>query len=209
VWGSSDKIVVSGWHDGVVRVHDMRDDSCSSPSSSSLLHTQINRPSNGINGPKSTPSHPLKPVLSLSDPWIDAGAVYCVDIGGGSGSHIVAGQALHGLISVWDARSTGSRRKFHVPAPEQEVDSSVSQGVQSAGWSVYPPHSKSSPTYDLIVEGSRVWGAGQTGPFLFDFGPSESRALDHELKGPQEFRKSKKNTRDPPITYDHVQRYRS
>ena len=155
VWGSSDQIVVSGWHDGVVRVHDMRDSSRASQ-----------------NGALS----PLNPVLTLADQTNDAGAVYCIDMGGGSASHIVAGQAIHGCLSIWDVRSVPNRASHQTIRAQN-------------GWSTFPPDSNWSPTYDLIVEGSRIWGAGQSGPFLFDFGSNPAARDD--------------GTELRPATYEH------
>lgn len=137
-WGASDQIVISGWHDGEVRVHDLR--------SSTRRRGSVSAGSSTL--------APLAPVLTLNDRTSDAGGIYCIAVGGGSGSHVVAGQAVHGCISIWDARSPGLRR-----------------GSKGNGWTVYPLDSTWSPTYDLALEGSRLWGVGQVGPFLFDFGP--------------------------------------
>ena len=153
VWGSSDQVIVSGWHDGEVRVHDLRaGDSRIVPSSS----------------PTPMPSL-MRPVMTLSDPESDAGAIYCIAIGGGSGSQIVAGQALHGCISVWDVRHPITNR----PRAGVNGRGSVSRKdrLGLSGWSVYRRASSWSPTYDLILEGFRLWGVDQTGPFLLDFGP--------------------------------------
>jgi WD40 repeat protein len=87
---------------------------------------------------------PLLPVLSLFDPR-SFEPIYSVSCGGGSSSHIAAGSARHGVISFWDVRSP------------------------RAGWSVYAPGNDPSPVYSVIVESSRVFGATQSRPFVYDF----------------------------------------
>jgi hypothetical protein len=87
---------------------------------------------------------PLLPVLSLFDP-LSAEPIYSVSCGGGSASHIAAGSARHGVISFWDLRSP------------------------KTGWSVYAPGNDPSPVYSVILESSRVYGATQSRPFVYDF----------------------------------------
>lgn len=127
-WGASDQIVVSGWYDGVVRVHDMR----SSVRASSKT--------DALDGPA-----PLRPVLSIYDPWTFE-PIYSVACGGGNSSHVAAGTARHSVVALWDVRS-----------PTQ-------------GWSVHAPGNDSSPVYSVILESSRVFGATQSRPFVLDFG---------------------------------------
>ncbi|EIN12637.1 hypothetical protein PUNSTDRAFT_97438 [Punctularia strigosozonata HHB-11173 SS5] len=79
-WGGPDPIVVSGWYDGVVRVHDLR-------ASSRSDHAG------------------LTPVMKLYDPW-STEPIYSVAAGGGSGSHIAAGSARHSVVSFWDVRAS-------------------------------------------------------------------------------------------------------
>ena len=94
---------------------------------------------NSINAPA-----PLLPVLSLFDP-LSVEPIYSVSSGGGCASHVAAGSARHGVISFWDLRSS------------------------RAGWSVYAPGNDSSPVYSVILESSRVYGATQNRPFVYDF----------------------------------------
>ncbi|KAF8310465.1 hypothetical protein DL93DRAFT_1595855 [Clavulina sp. PMI_390] len=155
VWGSSDSIVVSGWHDGVVRVHDMR------------AGEQYRRRGTGVDSRGAPLPNALNPVLTLADPTTDSGAVYTVKMGGGNGSHIVAGQAVHGCVSIWDVRA---------PPSSPPVVSSKKRSKRPHGWSVYPPESTWTSTYDIAVEGSRIWGVGGSGGWLFDFG--EERYLN-------------------------------
>ncbi|KAI9465580.1 hypothetical protein BJY52DRAFT_1202296 [Lactarius psammicola] len=105
-WGASDQILVSGWFDGLVRVHDMRS------------------------------SH--APTLSFADPW-SFEPVYAVACGGGWG---------HSVVAFWDVR------------------------VASRGWSVHAPGNDVSPVYSIILESSRLFGATQSRPFVYDFGPA-------------------------------------
>ena len=114
-WGASDQIIVSGWFDGLVRVHDMR------------------------------ASH--APTLTFADPW-SFEPVYAVACGGGGGAHIAAGSARHSVVAFWDVR------------------------VASRGWSVHAPGNDVSPVYSIILESSRLFGATQSRPFVYDFGPA-------------------------------------
>jgi WD40 repeat protein len=87
---------------------------------------------------------PLLPVLSLFDP-LSVEPIYSISCGGGSSSHIAAGSARHGVISFWDLR------------------------FPRAGWSVYAPGNDPSPVYSVILESSRIYGATQSRPFVYDF----------------------------------------
>jgi hypothetical protein len=127
-WGGSDQVLVSGWYDGLVRVHDLR-------SSSRLPGTS------SLEGPA-----PLLPVLSLCDSW-SFEPIYAVSCGGGSSSYIAAGSARHSVVAFWDVRSP------------------------SQGWSVHAPGNDSSPVYSIHLESSRLFGATQSRPFVYDFGP--------------------------------------
>jgi len=114
-WGASDQIIVSGWFDGLVRVHDMR------------------------------ASH--VPSLTFADPW-SFEPIYAVACGGGGGAHIAAGSARHSVVAFWDVRAA------------------------TRGWSVHAPGNDVSPVYSIILESSRLFGATQSRPFVYDFGPS-------------------------------------
>ncbi|TFK40533.1 hypothetical protein BDQ12DRAFT_627018 [Crucibulum laeve] len=129
-WGSSPQILVSGGFYGEIRCYDLR---------SSLRVSEAEGTS------ESSPA-PLRPVLTLSNPWLDE-AVYSVSCGGGSGSHIAAGSARHSVVSFWDVRSP------------------------KTGWSVHAPGNDRSPVYSVILESSRFFGATQSRPFVYDFGP--------------------------------------
>jgi WD40 repeat protein len=125
-WGGSDQVLVSGWYDGLVRVHDLRSSSRIPATNSSA------RPA------------PLLPVLSLYDSFEP---IYAVSSGGGASSHIAAGSARHSVVAFWDVRSP------------------------SQGWSVHAPGNDSSPVYSIHLESSRLFGATQSRPFVYDFGP--------------------------------------
>lgn len=124
-WGSSNQVIVSGWYDGLVRVHDLRSSS---------------------RAPSTPEVTPLLPVMSLCDPW-SFEPIYTVSCGGGSSSHIAAGSARHSVVSFWDVR------------------------YPKHGWSVHAPGNDSSPVYEIILESSRLFGATESRPFVYDFGP--------------------------------------
>jgi len=140
-WGSSNEIILSGWYDGVVRVHDLRDSARTHAESSFATAT-------------STPL-PLLPVLTLSGCANLSSPIYSLATGGGHGAHVIAGTVMHGVISIWDVRSSPTG----------------STGRARSGWNVYPPNAECSDTHSLLMEGSRLWGAGRWGPFVFDFSP--------------------------------------
>jgi len=89
---------------------------------------------------------PLRPMLTLRDPWSDE-PIYSVSCGGGSSSFVAAGTARHSVVAFWDVRRP------------------------TEGWSVHAPGNDSSPVYSLILESSRLFGVTQSRPFVFDFGP--------------------------------------
>jgi hypothetical protein len=94
---------------------------------------------------------PFLPVhQSLYDPWCPE-PIYSVSCGGGSSSVIAAGTARHSLVSFWDVRTP------------------------NVGWSVHAPGNDASPVYTVILESSRLFGATQSRPFVYDFGPGVTR----------------------------------
>ena len=95
-WGSSPEIIISGWYDGQVRVHDLR---------SSLRDNKAEG---------SSSLAPLKPVMCMADPW-SFEPIYSVASGGGSSCHVGAGSARHGIVSFWDIRSPGKGWSVHAP----------------------------------------------------------------------------------------------
>ncbi|KAI0789800.1 hypothetical protein C8Q75DRAFT_806946 [Abortiporus biennis] len=109
-WGSSDQIIVSGWFDGLVRVHDLRSSSrlLSSPSSS----------------PSSQTTSVLLPTMSFADPW-SFEPIYSLSTGGGSSSHIVAGTARHSILSFWDIRMPAKGWSVHAPGNDSSPVYSV------------------------------------------------------------------------------------
>ncbi len=115
-WGASDQIIVSGWFEGIVCVHDMRVSSA--------------------------------PTLTFFDPW-SFEPIYALACGGGGGAHIAAGSARHAVVAFWDVRA-----------------------ANRGGWSVHAPGNDSSPVYSILLESSRLFGATQSRPFVYDFGPS-------------------------------------
>ncbi|KAJ7288208.1 hypothetical protein C8J57DRAFT_1445642 [Mycena rebaudengoi] len=95
-WGLSPQVLVSGWYNGTVSVHDLR----ASSRFSSLL--TFHSPA------------PLRPVLTLVNSWSDE-PIYSVSCGGGSGSHVAAGSARHSLVSFWDVRYPTKGFSLHAP----------------------------------------------------------------------------------------------
>ena len=85
-WGS-DQIVVSGWYNGSVNIHDLR---------TPARHRDLSSPSSA--------SHP--PVLTFVEPSVDP--IYCVATGGGSSNYVAAGLARHGMVAFWDIRGSRS-----------------------------------------------------------------------------------------------------
>jgi hypothetical protein len=94
--GSSDQIVISGWYDGHVVVHDLR--SRSRSNSDSLDQTLITS---------------LRPVIMFRDPFWNP--IYTVASGGGCSAHIAAGTARHSIVSIWDVRSPSSGWSVYGP----------------------------------------------------------------------------------------------
>lgn len=86
-WGS-DQVLVSGWYNGSVNIHDLR--------ASTRLRD--------YSTPSSTPH--LLPMLTFVEPSADP--IYCVATGGGSSSHLAAGLARHGMVAFWDIRGRRS-----------------------------------------------------------------------------------------------------
>ena len=90
--GSSDHVIVSGWYDGAVRVHDLRaDDRVISDEGTTL-----------------------NPVLTLYDPWSPE-PVYSVSCGGGSASFVAAGTARYSVVAFWDVRQPTKGWSVHAP----------------------------------------------------------------------------------------------
>ena len=106
-WGSSDQIIISGWYDGVVRVHDLRNPSYTNSDnlSSSALPT-------------------LEPTLSFEDPW-SYEPIYSISCGGGSGAHIAAGSARHSVVAFWDTRFARKGWSVHAPGNDSSPVYSV------------------------------------------------------------------------------------
>ncbi|KAI6147310.1 hypothetical protein BKA82DRAFT_4152277 [Pisolithus tinctorius] len=99
--GDSDQIVVSGWYDGAVRVHDLR---APEQATSAAARAHITRP------------------------WSPE-PVYCVSCGGGSASFVAAGTARHSVVAFWDVRQPTKGWSVHAPGNDQS--SRLFGGTQS------------------------------------------------------------------------------
>ncbi|KAE9392858.1 hypothetical protein BT96DRAFT_1023328 [Gymnopus androsaceus JB14] len=163
-WGSSPQILISGWYDGQVRVHDLR--------SSSLTESYPN------SGSDSGSPAPLRPVMSLNDPW-SIEPVYSVSSGGGASSYLGAGSARHSVVSFWDVR------------------------YPKAGWSVYAPGNDRSPVYSVLLESSRVFGATDSRPFVYDFGPNVTKDTYPQLSPSPGLRPRRSNAGYYVTRYSH------
>lgn len=86
-WGS-DQVLISGWYNGSVNIHDLR------------TPTHLRNPSPSPSAPH------LRPVLTFVEPSVDP--IYCVATGGGSSNYIAAGLSRHGMIAFWDIRGPRS-----------------------------------------------------------------------------------------------------
>lgn len=111
-------------------------------------HSQ--RLTNPSSASTSTSLPTLLPILTLKDPWLPE-PIYAVSCGGGSASFVTAGMARHSIVAFWDVRQP------------------------SQGWSVHAPGNDSSPVYSIVLESSRLFGATQSRPFVYDFGPGVTK----------------------------------
>lgn len=225
-WGASEKILVSGWYDGFVHVHDLRSDrrstSSSFPSTTSSSSSSSSSWSCSRDGEHANPT-PLLPSLSLSDPW-SFEPIYALAAGGGSAAQIAAGSARHSVIAFWDVRyfKAGSSSStsytstldgfnasgaYASTPASSSYKSAISAGAGAGseggcvgegttgknasghgknasgpGWSVHAPGNDPSPVYSLILESSRVFGATQSRPFVFDFGTGVGRGTYPDLE---------------------------
>ena len=108
-WGASESVIISGWYDGLVNVHDLR--------ASRRVHH--------IPGVTSyPPGGALQPVLTLSDPWL-VDPIYDVSAGGGAGCHIAAGTARHSVVAFWDVRAAKRGWSVHAPGNDSSPVYSV------------------------------------------------------------------------------------
>jgi len=107
--------LLSAWHDGTARVHDLRT---------------------------------RRQVMALTDPWSDS-ALFSAAFVGPHG--VIAGGAEHGIVNVWDVR----------------------YATAHTGWSVFSPHGRGSPVYDLAGDGGRVWGVTERRAFVLAFDDAE------------------------------------
>ncbi|TFK52600.1 hypothetical protein OE88DRAFT_1807484 [Heliocybe sulcata] len=113
-WGASEQIIVSGWYDGKVRVHDLRS-------------------SSRVTGAPSGQPAPLSPVMSFYDPW-SFEPIYTLDCGGGSSSHIAAGSARHSVVAFWDVRAAARGWSVHAPGNDSSpVYSLILEGTRLFG----------------------------------------------------------------------------
>ncbi|KAJ7025368.1 hypothetical protein C8F04DRAFT_137664 [Mycena alexandri] len=108
LWGASPEVVVSGWYNGTVSIHDLR----SSSRSCSPENQTTDSPA------------PLRPEMTLVNSWSDE-PIYSVSSGGGGGTHIAAGAARHSLVSIWDVRYPTGGFSVHAPLNDRSPVYSV------------------------------------------------------------------------------------
>ncbi|KAJ7175976.1 hypothetical protein C8R46DRAFT_1174669 [Mycena filopes] len=104
MWGGP-QVIVSGWYNGTISVHDLRSSSRGE--------------STGGNSPA-----PLRPEMTLVNSWSDE-PIYSVSCGGGGGTHIAAGSARHSLVSFWDVRYPTGGFSVHAPLNDRSPVYSV------------------------------------------------------------------------------------
>lgn len=102
-WGSSDRVLVSGWYDGFVRVYDLR--ACDTSSCHPAAPSSMSR---------------LLPVMQMYNRW-SYEPIYSVSCGGGSGAHVAAGTARHSLVSFWDVRAPKEGWSVFAPGNDASV----------------------------------------------------------------------------------------
>lgn len=177
-WGASDQIVVSGWYDGVVRVHDLR--------SSSRTMTQTDT---------HTSAAALLPTLSFSDPW-SYEPIYSVACGGGNMAHIAAGSARHSVVAFWDVRAPMKGWSVHAPGN----DSSPVYSLVMDGSRVFGANESRGFVFDF---GSGV--SESTYPPIFpDVSPSNRRRRGIALEIDHGMRRQDKNSVGIYVTkYSH------
>lgn len=124
-WGSSDQIIVSGWYDGFVHVHDLRSSSRTSSQSDDSITS-------------------LLPCLTFADPW-SYEPIYSLCSGGGSDAHVVAGSARHSVLAFWDVRA--AHRGWSVHAPGN--DASPVYSVAMAGPRVFGANESRGFVFDF------------------------------------------------------------
>ncbi|KAF5311604.1 hypothetical protein D9611_009429 [Ephemerocybe angulata] len=124
----------------------------------------------------------LRPVLCLNDRW-STEPIYSVACGGGSGAHVAAGTARHSVVSFWDVRNP------------------------RGGWSVHAPGNDRSPVFSVLLEGSRLFGATEMRPFVYDFGPDATVDMFPSIAaGPRANREGLKHK--PGVLSYRVSKYR-
>lgn len=92
----------------------------------------------------------LSPVQMLHDP-ISLSSIYSLS---SAGAHIAAGSARNNIVHLYDIRSPRAGWCIYLP-----------QGQGQAQW-----RSRSSPVYSCLLEGTRLWAATESRPFVVDFG---------------------------------------
>lgn len=193
-------LLVAGFYDGVIRVYDtgvmsrelsrlepmaslldepaQMDDEASPASTSHLLFPSDSTFRSSSSSPT---SHPLTEHLTLSPCMhfrdrFDTSAIYSLAIGGGNGTHVLAGTATSSNIKFFDARSAHltlgdgrqeSRRMIDQEEQERassETAATSDNAIPSAalppgsrvGWSVFAGYPARSPTFSLVADNDFV-----------------------------------------------------
>lgn len=141
----SPSLLFAGFYDGAVRAYDLR-----------LPSTKAQ----------------LSACLNVSEK-LDASPVYSLALGGGGGTHVLAGTARHGLLKIWDMRRSSASSDLIVAAQD---DGKTASEDDDRGWSLFAAHPAESPTYAVVADHSRVWGTTDRKVWQLDFSPRSATA---------------------------------
>lgn len=179
--GAPGQVLVAGWFDGLVRIYDLR-------SSRRVQQPNTSTASPPSASGSSTPASALAPVVTFADPW-SLEPIYAVATGGAAGFTIAAGSARHSVVAFWDIRmprtGTGVDDVSGSARGRERVKAS-----NRGGWSVHAPGNDTSPVYSIILESSRLFGATQSRPFVYDWGPGVNPATYPVIPVPERGRRN-------------------
>ncbi|KDN41960.1 hypothetical protein K437DRAFT_258041 [Tilletiaria anomala UBC 951] len=176
-------MLVAGFYDAVVRVYDLRQVTASVTGRHLRLKRQdslavpavCDEPlfsSDNLFGGEDAvyPLHSFKtlcPMMHFRDRF-DSSAIYSLAIGGGNGTHILAGTATSGNVKVFDTRHA---HDCFVPNTSGDLPDRVQlfntlPPSSKTGWSAFAGYPSKSPTFSLALDLDFIIGA--TDRKLFD-----------------------------------------